>query len=365
MHPQLAKVALLSVSAALALLAAEASLRLFFHAAPQLELDIYRKQDGLLLLRPNLERRHVTRQWDVAVQTNSEGWRDEERENAGSPMLGLGDSFAFGWGVEAGESFYSLAEHSVGGELINAAVPGTATIDQERLLEVLIPRHRPRLVLLALFVGNDFTETGLGGAERLEVVDGLLRLRSLDGEDSGESWTQLLARKSHLLQLLRALQFQVQGPAQAGLQRTWDDWMREFSQVHLQRPSARAEEAIRITLGSLDRIADRCRQDGVEFVLLVLPRSFQVDPGEREEMQAALGVAPEEVDMDKPQRILREWAERKDVALVDLLEDFEARHAAGERLYYSPDAHLTPEGHAAAALALAKAIAAQANLERP
>lgn len=366
MQSPLAKVALLSVSAALALVAAETSLRLFFHTAPQLELDIYRKQDGLLLLRPNLERRHVTRQWDVDVRINSEGWRDEEYENSGPPVLGLGDSFAFGWGVQASESFYSLAEQSIAGPLINAGVPGTATIDQERMLEVLIPRYRPRFVLLALFVGNDFTETGLGGAERLEVVDGLLALKAISGEGAGTPWLRRIATKSHLLQLLRALQFQMQGPSQTGgAPRTWDAWMREFAQVHLRRPSASADQAIRATLRSLDRIADRCHQDDIGFAVLALPRSFQVDPAEREEMRAALGVASEELDMDQPQALLREWAERKNVMLVDVLEDFRARQAAGARLYYSPDAHLTPQGHAAAAQALAKAITAQANLGRP
>lgn len=363
MNSRLAQAALLSLSAAAALLGAEASLRLWFHAAPQLELDIYRKQDGLLLLRPNLVRRHVTRQWDVGVRTNREGWRDEEREGSGPTVLGLGDSFAFGWGVEAGENFYSLAEQSIAESLINAGVPGTATIDQERLLEALIPRYRPRFVVLAFFVGNDFTETGFGGVERLDVVDGLLELKPLDGQDAPTSWGRRLARKSHLLQLLRAVQYRLEGSAQrGGHPRTWDAWMREFAQVHLRRPSPRAEEAMRLTLQSLTRIADRCSRDGIGLAVLVLPRSFQIDEDEREEMRAALGLTLEDLDMDKPQRVLREWAEREDVLLVDLLDDFQARQAAGARLYYSPDSHLTPEGHAAAAEALTKALAAQANL---
>jgi hypothetical protein len=322
-------------------------------------LDIYRKQDGLLLLRPNLERRHVTRQWDVRVRTNSDGWRDQERTISQGAVLGLGDSFAFGWGVEAEQGLYSLAGRSIDEPLFNAAVPGTATIDQERLLEELIPRYRPRLVVVAFFVGNDFTETGLGGAERLEVVDGLLQLKPLNGQVAPASWLRRMASTSHLLQLLRAVQFQFEGSAgQESPPRTWDAWMREFAQVHLRRPSPRAEEAMRLTLQSLERIADRCSRDGIGLVLLVLPRSFQVDEGEREEMRAALGLTMEEMEMDKPQRILREWAAGRSVLLVDLLEDFRARRTAGARLYYSPDAHLTAQGHAAAAEALAAALAA-------
>jgi hypothetical protein len=362
-NSRLAKAALLAASAALALVAAEATLRFFFHAAPQLELDIYRKQDGLLLLRPNLDRRHVTRHWDVDVRTNSEGWRDDERTTSESPVLGLGDSFAFGWGVQAGESFYSLLEQRIAGPLINAGVPGTATIDQERLLEALIPRYRPRFVLLAFFVGNDFTETGFGGAERLDVVDGLLELKPINGQNAETSWPRRLASKSHLLQLLRALQFRLERSAAAvDHPRTWDAWMREFAQVHLRRPSPRAEASIRLTLESLDRIADRCARDGIGFAVLALPRSFQIDERERNEMRSALGFTSEELDMDKPQRVLREWAAGKNVLLIDLLADFQARRRTGEKLYYSPDAHLTPQGHAAAAQALATALAAQANL---
>ena len=363
MNSRLAKVALLSVSTVLAVIVGEASLRFVFHAVPQLELDIYRKQDGLLLLRPNLERRHVTRQWDVGVRTNSEGWRDQGSETSWGMVLGLGDSFAFGWGVEAQQCFYSLVEKRIGAEVINAGVPGTATIDQERLLEALIPHYRPRFVVLAFFVGNDFTETGFGGAERLEVIEGFLHLKPIEGQDPQRSWVRRLASRSHILQLLRAMQFRMGGSTQpSGQPRNWDAWMREFAQVHLQRPSARAEEAIQTTLESLDRIADRCSRDGIRLAVLAIPRSFQVEEREREEMQTALGLTLEDLDMDKPQRILHEWAARKDVVLVDPLDDFKARQATGARLYHSPDAHLTAAGHAAAAEALAKALAAQAKL---
>src|SRR5690606_37400189 len=112
---------------------------------------------------------------------------------------------------------------------------------------------------------------------------------------------------SHFLQLLRAVQFRFEGSAeQEGPPRNWDAWMREFAQVHLRRPSPRAEEAMQLTLESLDRIANQCSRDGIGFAVLVLPRSFQVEEGEREEMRQALGLTPEDLDMDRPQRILQE-----------------------------------------------------------
>ena len=76
----------------LCLLGAEAISRLAVDSIPQLTLDIYRKgSDGQLLLRPGVTRRHSTRNWDVKVSINEEGWRD--RPGLGSPgesiVLGL------------------------------------------------------------------------------------------------------------------------------------------------------------------------------------------------------------------------------------------------------------------------------------
>lgn len=118
---------LLTVAVVIAVVVGEIALRLFSRTAPQLELDIYRKQNGLLLLRPNIERRHLTRYWDVRVRTNSEGWRDRESNPGLRTVLGLGDSFAFGWGVELEESFYSLIQRGLSRreriELIQAGAP--------------------------------------------------------------------------------------------------------------------------------------------------------------------------------------------------------------------------------------------------
>jgi SGNH hydrolase-like domain, acetyltransferase AlgX len=362
-----AGVVVLSTVAALA--AAEFVLRHWLHAVPQLEMDIYRRDAaGNLLLRPGIERRHVTRLWDATVRINSEGWRDSEPKpgDTAPVVLGLGDSMAFGWGVELEESFLSLIEERIRREqpvrLVKAGVPGTGPSDQLRLLAMIWPRYEPRAVLLSFFVGNDFVDVQLGGAAQYDVEDGLLAHRPLGDESS--SWLAAaraqLVRRSHLLQLLRAVQLnwiRPDAPQQASQDHPplrWDEWLREFAQIHRKEYPQRTQRAVEETLRCLDEIQELCRSRGVPLILVVIPRGYQVYPEERKEMLGGLGLSEDELDLDRPQRLLLGWAAERGVTAVDLLPAFREhrREHPGSTLYYYPDAHLNALGHSVAAEAI-------------
>ncbi len=380
-----AKAGLILAACLLTLGAAEAVVRLFPGNVPRTELDIYRKDaGGNLLLRPSIERRHRTRHWDVTIRTDKRGFRasatslpDGGAQLAASyaaradsdravSILTLGDSFAFGWGVEFEEAFPSLVEQqlkrTVSGRIINVAVPGTGPSDQLRLLQKLFPAEKPAVVLMALFVGNDFTDVGRGGAEQFSVEDGLLFRQAL-GEGNtrpAETLTRALVRRSRLAQALAPLGrewFGLADRSPAG--RRWDEWLREFALVHLVHPPERTRSAIEQTLAVLDETADYCRHGSSRLLLLIVPRSYQVYEHESAAMREALDVSPEQVDLDKPQRVLKAWADRAGVEAVDLLPSFR-RHVAKHPdlpLFYFPDAHLTADGHALAADGVAPALA--------
>lgn len=362
------KAGVVLLSCAVAVGAAEFVLRHWLHAAPQLELDLYaRDPQGNLRLRPNITRRHVTRLWDVVIRTNAEGWRDQAKTGAGPLILGLGDSMSFGWGVEFDETFLYLVEEYLRREhplrLINASVPGTGPGDQFQLLQTIWPDYEPRVVVLSFFVGNDFVDVQMGGAAQFDVEDGLLVRRAIDNESS--SWLATarsrLIRSSHLLQLVRAVQLNwsrdesASGETSGQALRHWDDWLREFAQVHLKEYPERTRQAVEDTLAALDEIETFCRARAVPLVLVVVPRSYQIYPEERQELIEALSITEADLDLDRPQRLLGEWAERRDVALVDLLSAFRMhlRQNPGENLYHYPDAHMNAAGHRAAAAAIA------------
>lgn len=344
-----AQLVLLAVGAAAALLAGELLLRVFYRSAPQLELDIYAKaEDGELALRPDLTRRHVTPLWDVQIRLNDAGMRDDAPAPAAGATvwLGLGDSQAFGWGVEQEESFYSRIGERFGVRLVNAATPGTGPIDHVRRLRRLAGRWRTPVILEAVFVGNDFTDVALGGAAQYDVRDGLLLRKPALGEPGVDSWRSVLARRSRLAQLVRAVQFNwSRAPEPTGPPRNWDGWMREFAQVHLAEPNPRTRRAESELLEALDEMLAIASREAAELVVIVIPRSIQVYPAELERMRAALGVAPAALDPDRPQRLLTGWAADRGATLVDPLERMRRAAQQGERLYFTPNAHLTSAGH--------------------
>ncbi|HEX9188112.1 MAG TPA: SGNH/GDSL hydrolase family protein [Vicinamibacteria bacterium] len=134
-------------------------------------------------LAPGFSGRFVRPAFDVEVRANSLGLRDRE-PGARAPgvfrVLGLGDSFAFGWGVPAEACFLErLGERldasrpGVAHEVLNAGIPGYGTWEARAMLRSVAPSWAPDLVILAFYEGNDYLNNG-ESPRRRAVVDGYL-----------------------------------------------------------------------------------------------------------------------------------------------------------------------------------------------
>lgn len=134
-------------------------------------------------LQPGFSSRFRGDDFDVQVKVNPEGLRD--RAFPAKPLgtvrlLGLGDSFAFGWGVESHESFLKVLERllrredGTSIEVVNAGIPGFGTYEELQLLRAIGLRYEPDLVLLAFYEGNDHQNNGEAPRHRA-IEDGYLR----------------------------------------------------------------------------------------------------------------------------------------------------------------------------------------------
>jgi len=136
----LINVSLIIISTLFALVLSEIALRIMglqpLYVSP--ERDRFWKYDPLLgwAHEPGQEGIFETPQFRTFVRINENGLRDRqhsyERQNDIERILVLGDSFAWGYGVEETERFSQLLEESLEVEVINAGVSGYST-DQELL----------------------------------------------------------------------------------------------------------------------------------------------------------------------------------------------------------------------------------------
>ena len=375
------RLAALGLGLLLALTLGEGAARLLFPSYSPIAFDLYYKNErGDLRLRPHARRQHASPEWNVRIDTNAAGFRDADTApRPGQPVvIVLGDSMAFGWGVEFLAAFPSRLEAALAAEdvrVIKAAIPGTGTTDQLELLKELLRRTRADVVVLAFFVGNDFDDVASGGAAQYDVVDGLLAFKG-QARGVGGRLGALLKRKSYLAQILaerwwrlhmrRAELVPVAQREHPGLAQR-DEFLRRYIQVHLREPlPQRLERGVADTLSALREIQGISAEGGARFVLAVIPRSIQVHDGDRRRYEEAFGLPPEAWDLDRPQRILRDWASGSEgVELVDLLPALRRAAAGSERLYFFPDSHLAAAGHAVVAAELARQIEARPLRPRP
>lgn len=136
----LINLSLILVSTFFALFLSEIALRLIgftpLYVSP--ERDRFWKYDSLLgwAHQPGQEGIFETPQFRTTVRINESGLRDEQRsydrQNDSKRILVLGDSFAWGYGVEESERFSQLLEKELAVEVINAGISGYST-DQELL----------------------------------------------------------------------------------------------------------------------------------------------------------------------------------------------------------------------------------------
>jgi hypothetical protein len=158
----LINLALLVASTGFALLLGEGSLRLLgwqpMYVSP--ERDQFWAYDPLLgwAQRPGQAGWFETAQFRTYVRINQQGLRDDEhtygRPDSRPRILVLGDSFAWGYGVDEAERFSEHLETALKAEVINAGVSGYST-DQEWLwYRDEGVKYDVDLVLLVL-TGND------------------------------------------------------------------------------------------------------------------------------------------------------------------------------------------------------------------
>jgi lysophospholipase L1-like esterase len=266
---------------------------------------------------------------DVVI--NSHGLRERElplAKPAGTRrILCLGDSVAFGHWVEAEEAFPRQLEQALSGQLpsslqvINAGVPGYSSFQELRWLEEKGWDYQPDLIVVS-FVLNDVVERYLtmaayGGAHTILGVDTTVSMNAL---------SRALRRTAFHRFVVGLMKGQARRREVYSVSRLFADPL-----------PAEIQQAWQLTEAELSGLAASARAHNVPLWLVAFPFRFQIQDQ----------LPPH------PQQRLGEWAAGQGIPYVDLTDIF---LQMGPRAGFLDHDHPTPEGHRAAARAVAAAM---------
>ena len=356
----------------------------------------WRLAPGQLAARSTLD-------YQIVVQTNSQGLRGPERPPEPEPgvttIAVLGDSFMEASQVPADAAFCHALESawSTGDfRVINLGVGGFSTVQAWRKFETRGRQYQPDLVLLAFYAENDVYGN----------VRGLSRM--MWGEDDGRCFSAPFAALGDNGELVlqppqyeRAVEeFQAAwrqySPRLMRLDALTDSMVEEYYKralsrfrqkihepgdemaIHLgvyaenhrltaDRGSAPFDEkwndAFRVTEALIHRLKEDVENGGATLAIFAVPSKLQATPAYRSMVQEHY---PEmALDFDRPHERLAEICAGAGIPFLDLLPDFLAQTEAGAQLYHQhEDSHWNEAGHALAAERVAGWLENQGLLSR-
>jgi len=327
-------------------------------------LPIYVPDDHVVFrLKPNLERKHNTTEFQSTIYTNSEGIRvsGEHEEYELDPgdsvyrILLLGPSFAFGWGVDFEDSFGALLEEYLEAEgfadgkdveIINAGIPSSPPQFQLEGYKHYWNKYDPDLVISFIYGSMSLSEEH---PEKYAVNEQGYLIRNM----SAARRLQLALKKSAIVFYSWVIYTRLRPPdADDG---TVIGAGRELSlQAAFDPANAEAMASLR-HYEALRNAVDEGRSD---LLILYLPLSYCVHRGDVARWRH-LGVrdVDSQIEFDGA---FCDYLGQQGFDCLNITEDLVRQTAdTQDRLYYWLDIHWTPYGNRVAARAAARHLLAR------
>lgn len=244
------------------------------------------------------------------VTTDAEGWRGRSTTVDGADVVAIGDSYAFGFGVDDSEFFAELPGEV---RLKGVGAPGYGMVHELLWLRRLAPRLRGKRVVWLVYLGNDLDDAlqpamypyrspfvrEAPGTGRWEIVD------------------------EHL------------DPSPWPIPRSTNNYKRY---VDICRPSYLSRRVFSACEHLIREGARTCREAGAELTVMTIP---DLSPAVTRQFEAHLAERPdvEGFDPELPDRELASICGDLGVRFVPLRRHLDERH------YLRTDGHWNARGH--------------------
>lgn len=326
------------------------------------------------ILTPNFKGEMRTPENTTAIKINSNGERGKEYDrNAAVNILGLGDSFTFGTGVEVEETFLWKIEETLNKRkgatfrVINSGVPGYGT-DQEYLYFMKRGvRYKPELVIVCFYI-NDVMESVI---PHFTVVEGYLvpsakMLSTL--KDRKFTLTQRIFIAFNNLELNR---FVINRLSTAPyfrklfLEYVVKSKGREGNRLDLyqQKYKPEIEHAWQVTQEYLKKIAALAKKNGGRMLLVYIPERQQVYAEQWRRIIKQYDINEKDYDTLKPNQLLWSFCKKEGINFLDMTDEFRDAVKKGNDIYFTMDPHINKKGHSIAAELIYKEIIGKALVQ--
>jgi len=367
-QPLIKKIALNLLVAAIALLIGlitiELLLRIFY---PQ-NLNIT-QIDGERIFshKPGIETLLQRQEFKTHVSISSQGLRDREysiQKPANTTRIAvIGDSFVFGFGVEADQAFPKVLEAQLKAredrnyEIMNFGISAYGT-EQEYLLLQDILKFSPDTVILS-FSPNDFKENIKYSL--FDFTNGTLTKNPSKEVPFSLKIRNFISWHSHLYSLLyfsvidnsKATSFLIKAHL---LNPPNVDPATDFDTlIFKNEENANFDYALWKTRALLIEINRFLQTENIQLIVVIVPFREQVDSAMMETFAQQHGIGEWEVNSTKAHDLILDMLKAEHIPVIDPLQEFRLRNT-NNTFYYSIDAHWNAEGHKLMASVLSKEL---------
>ena len=284
-----------------------------------------------------------SRDFKVKITSNSHGFRDDEytipKREGMRRILVLGDSFAWGWGVEKDEIFCEVAEKEMDQtEFLNLGHTSYGTAQELLIQEKLGLKFSPDYTVLA-FYPNDIHENSVENRRRPKFVvnDGTLVYEekpapfSIDRRIKKvlQSYFYLYSFVDYRIALLKR-------------ERTRGGKHYHFEDYFYRTFPPTTQQAWEVTKALILKIQELVNH---KLLILYVPDRLQVETDTYSKALQASNGNPSHIDILHPNTLLREFTRLQGIPFLDTTPILRTQYANGVPIYFDHDIHWTKEAH--------------------
>tara|TARA_Y100000310_G_scaffold262419_1_gene272077 strand:+ start:1621 stop:2619 length:999 start_codon:yes stop_codon:yes gene_type:complete len=279
-------------------------------------------------LTPNFEGRMVG-DYDVNIRINSEGLRDYEHSVTSDDfrILALGDSLAFGHGVEINDTFLSIIERQLGVDVIKAGVPAYG---QDNQLHYFITKgwnYNPEIVIIFYYLNDNDDNNGV--TDRKVAYGNLIQKYRYDSLTNRELYVYAKLYSTKTARLMRE--------SFSNLKAYFDESEnRESTEYRIFLKDQTKESSEWVKTAALFKEFKKV-VDNSKLLIVYVPDKRQIH---QEEFYRSFDI---DADIDKPNKILKDIATSLNITYIDVTK--EMRDLSMSDLYFKYDSHFNERGN--------------------